>query len=188
MKKATYMPILLVGALSLINFAHAEMYKWTDKSGETHYTETPPPADTKGKDIEADIKLSSGTPSSAGSTAKTEEKESDKKAEPAEPSEAAKKSEEEHRQFCTHQQDALKLLSENSLVNWKDEKGTHVLTAAEKAIKTQEINKNLATLCTPEMFSSKNAATQPPADAKTTTDSKDQAADKTATETSGQAH
>lgn len=38
---------LLLGILALSATAFAQMYKWVDKDGKTHYTDTPPPADTK---------------------------------------------------------------------------------------------------------------------------------------------
>lgn len=42
---------LLAGWMLPMN-APAEIYKWTDADGETHYTQTPPPAGTESETIE----------------------------------------------------------------------------------------------------------------------------------------
>jgi hypothetical protein len=36
-----------LGALALSAAAFGQMYKWVDKEGKTHYTDTPPPSDAK---------------------------------------------------------------------------------------------------------------------------------------------
>jgi hypothetical protein len=38
---------LLLGMLALFPTAYAQMHKWVDKDGKTHYTDTPPPPDAK---------------------------------------------------------------------------------------------------------------------------------------------
>lgn len=38
---------LLLAGLAMASGAEAQMYKWVDKDGKTHYTDTPPPPDTK---------------------------------------------------------------------------------------------------------------------------------------------
>jgi hypothetical protein len=38
---------LILGTLALSAAAYGQMYKWVDKDGKTHYTDTPPPADAK---------------------------------------------------------------------------------------------------------------------------------------------
>jgi hypothetical protein len=38
---------LVLGMLALCSTAFAQMYKWVDKDGKTHYTDTPPPDDVK---------------------------------------------------------------------------------------------------------------------------------------------
>jgi hypothetical protein len=160
MKKALYMPVLLMGAL-LFHNASAEMYKWTDKTGETHYTETPPPPDVTGKDIEADIKLSAGkasdktTPPDAA--LKPEEKAApDKPEDKRTDEEKAKASEKEHHDYCNSQKTALIQLKTNSLVKWRDENGEHFLTADEKSKKIEELNKNIDSMCGSQMFSSQS--------------------------------
>ena len=39
-----YRRIALLGFLCIAFAAHAQMYRWTDKEGRVHYTDTPPPA------------------------------------------------------------------------------------------------------------------------------------------------
>lgn len=150
MKKNLLIPGLLCLAACASQMATAEMYKWTDKNGETHYTQTPPPADTKGKNIEADIRLSTGKlgntlPPPAPAKENTT-------AELAKAQEDGKKSEEKHREFCAQQSEALQKMAANSVIRWKDEQGERFLTAEEKASKMAEVQKNLDTLCQPKMF------------------------------------
>lgn len=149
MNKAIYVPILL-SMLAASFSAHAEMYKWTDKSGKTHYTATPPPADAEGKDIEQEIRLSTGklgnTPPQATNTA------AEPKNEMEQAREDGKKSEEKHHDFCNQQSDALKQMTANSLIKWKDAQGERFLTADEKTKKMKEIEQNLESMCKPEMF------------------------------------
>lgn len=38
---------VLLGALALSATAYSQMYKWVDKEGKTHYTDSPPPSDAK---------------------------------------------------------------------------------------------------------------------------------------------
>lgn len=148
MKKAILMPTVLLASTFFTHTAFAEMYKWTDKSGEVHYTQTPPPADAKGKDIESDIKLSTGKLGNTIPQAPAAEKKDDM----AQAREDGKKSEEKHRDFCAQQEDALKQMTANALVKWKDDKGEHLLTAEEKTAKMKDIEKNIASMCSPEMF------------------------------------
>ena len=39
--------VAMMAVLALSPAAHGEMYKWVDKDGKTHYTDTPPPPDAK---------------------------------------------------------------------------------------------------------------------------------------------
>jgi len=48
--------ILLSIALAMSSTAMAKIYKWTDASGNTHYTATPPPAKSKAKAKEFKVK------------------------------------------------------------------------------------------------------------------------------------
>lgn len=163
MKKAIYMPTLFICTL-LSHNASAEMYKWLDKNGETHYTQLPPPPEATGKNIEEDIRTSSGKPADKTNTpALPATKTTDPAPTPAAndnktDEEKAKASEEEHRSFCQSQKVALQQLKTNSLVKWRDEKGEHFLTADEKTGKLKQLQNNIETMCSPAMFSSKNGA------------------------------
>ncbi len=150
MKKMIIISCIALTASLTSSYVSAEMYKWKDSNGEIHYTQTPPPAGTDSTNIEDDIKLSTGK---LGNVAPT--KTSDKTTQDSSTDDAAaeKKSEEQHRDFCTQQNDALKKLSTNSLVKWKDDQGERFLTAAEKSAKIKELQKNLGEMCRPEMFS-----------------------------------
>ncbi|OQX14486.1 MAG: hypothetical protein BWK73_09430 [Thiothrix lacustris] len=128
--------------------AAAEMYKWTDKNGETHYTQTPPPPDAKGENIEDDIRLSTGK---LGNTIPTAPAEAPKDG-LEQAREEGEKSDQKHREFCAQQNDALQKMTANAIIKWKDAKGERFLTAEEKASKTQEVQKNIDSLCKPEMF------------------------------------
>lgn len=147
----------IIGAITLVFLAQpatAEMYKWTDKNGKVHYTQTPPPADAKSENIEAEIRLSTGklgnTPPAPTSSQTQDPLEQAKQ--------EGKTSEQQHREFCEQQADLLKKLAANSLVRWQDKEGEpRYLTAEEKQGKMDEIQKNLDTMCKPEMFrNSKN--------------------------------
>ncbi len=116
MNKAILMPVVLLSAAFIAQTASAEMYKWTDKSGETHYTQTPPPPDAKGKDIEDEIRLSTGKlgntiPAASNDTPKDEMDKARKDGE---------KSDQKHRDFCAQQDAALKQMTANALIKWKD--------------------------------------------------------------------
>lgn len=173
MKKAILMPVALLLTAFFAQNVCAEMYKWTDKDGKTQYTQTPPPADIKSKDIEDDIRLSTGKLGNTIPTtpaAKGGDKDEMEKAR-----EEGEKSEKKHRDFCTQQADALKQMAANSLIKWKDAQGERLLTAEEKSTKMEEIEKNIASMCGSEMFSSKDkgsdgSQTEKAVDARFSTD------------------
>ena len=169
MKQAIFMPILLASLVGWASSASAEMYKWTDSSGKTHYSATPPPADVKAKNIEAEINLSSGK-SKVSDAPKTDAAAPETKTETptdkaVKPEEAAQASEKQHRSYCDQQKQALQQISTNSLVKYTDEKGERFLNAAEKQEKIASISKNIETMCGPEMFSSATGVAAAPANA-----------------------
>ena len=148
MKTAIFMPVILLSAAMAANNAAADMYKWTDKNGTTHYTQTPPPPETKGENIEDDIRLSTGK---LGNTIPTApEAESQDELEKAR--KEGEKSDQKHRDFCAQQNDALQKMTANALIKWKDAQGERFLTAEEKTAKAKEIQGNIDSLCKPEMF------------------------------------
>lgn len=168
MKQAIFMPILLASLVGWASSASAEMYKWTDSNGKTHYSATPPPADVKAKNIEAEINLSSGK-SKVSDSPKTDTTPDTKTETPTnktvKPEEAAQASEKQHRSYCDQQKQALQQISTNSLVKYIDEKGERFLNAAEKQEKIASISKNIETMCGSEMFSSATGVAAAPANA-----------------------
>lgn len=149
MKKAIFMPVAVLVSVFFTLNASAEMYKWTDKRGEVHYTQTPPPPDAKGKDIEEDIRLSTGK---LGNNIPTQADKSAPKDDMDKAREAGEKSDKKHRDFCAQQEAALKQMTENALIKWKDEKGERFLTAEEKTGKMKDMQNNIDSMCKPEMF------------------------------------
>ena len=53
MRKTTIFSQLLLLAAIMTNTSvlHAVTYKWVDEDGNTHYTQSPPPGDTKAETI-----------------------------------------------------------------------------------------------------------------------------------------
>ena len=149
MKPARYLPFIVLSGLLIMSTTQAEMYKWTDKNGEIHYTQTPPPADIKGKNMDNDVKLSTGKlgnviPSASTSNTKKET-----------PEEAGKRSTEQHKAFCDDQKRIIEDLTAKSLIKWKDnpnDKEGYFLTAEQKVQKKQEVQKNIDQMCSPAMF------------------------------------
>lgn len=149
MKPARYLPFIVLSGLLIMSTTQAEMYKWTDKNGEIHYTQTPPPADIKGKNIEDDVKLSTGK---LGNVLPTASVPSPKK---ETPEEAGKRSTEQHKAFCDDQKRIIEDLTTKSLIKWKDnpnDKEGYFLTAEQKTQKKQEVQKNIDQMCSPAMF------------------------------------
>lgn len=148
MKRAILVPVVLLVNMMMMTNATANMYKWTDKNGEIHYTQTPPPPGTTGEDIEEQIRLSTGKlgntiPAAADETPKDDLEQARREGE---------KSDQKHREFCIQQKDALQKMTANALIKWKDAQGERFLNAEEKIIKKKEIQKNIDSLCKPDMF------------------------------------
>lgn len=164
-QQALFLPVTALLTVCLAQNVAAEMYKWTDKDGKTHYTQTPPPANADGKNIADEIRLSTGKLGNTIPTAPT--------APPSDEMEQARqageKSEQKHRDFCAQQEAALKQMTANSLIQWKDQGGeARYLTAEEKAQKMDELQKNIDSMCKPEMFRAK--AAKPTSQTKTVQD------------------
>ena len=58
--------LIAFGLLACALAAQAQLYRWTDESGKTHYTDTPPPADAKNVQQKGSPRPSAGQ---AGSSA-----------------------------------------------------------------------------------------------------------------------
>lgn len=153
MKKAILMPVVVLAIACIAPSVSAEMYKWTDKQGETHYTQTPPPPDAKGKDIEDEIRLSTGK---LGNTLPQQATKETAKDDMEQARQAGEKSDQKHRDFCAQQDAALKQMTANALIKWKDGAGERFLTAEEKISKMKEMQTNIDSMCNPDMFSKKD--------------------------------
>ncbi|WP_038141650.1 DUF4124 domain-containing protein [Thiothrix lacustris] len=153
MHKAILTPAVVLVILFIAPNVSAEMYKWTDARGETHYTQTPPPPDAKGKNIEDDIRLSTGK---LGNTLPEQASKATGKDDMEQARKAGEKSDQKHRDFCAQQEAALKQMTANALIKWKDDKGERFLTAEDKITKMKEMQSNIDSMCKPEMFSSKD--------------------------------
>jgi hypothetical protein len=153
MNKAILMPVALLASVFFTLNASAEMYKWTDKSGEVHYTQTPPPPDVKSKNIEDDIRLSTGK---LGNTLPAETSKGEAKDDMEQARKDGEKSDKKHRDFCAQQEAALKQMTANALIKWKDAAGERFLTAEEKTGKMKEMQTNIDSMCKPDMFTKKD--------------------------------
>lgn len=155
-------PLIAVLFSTLALQASANIYKWTDASGKTHYSQTPPAdAKAKAKDMEKELHIQSK------SAPKTDAKKSvnpEQVIPPDEPKdiEEAKAKGKENKakteEFCKGQDIALKQLLANTLIRWKDEKGERILTAEERDAKVKEAENNLKTMCTPEVLGTSSSA------------------------------
>ncbi|MBK8453942.1 MAG: DUF4124 domain-containing protein [Thiofilum sp.] len=161
MKPVITLLVALAFSYSALN-AQAEVYKWTDAQGKTHYSQTPPP-NVKAKNMDAELYLHSSKAS--GKTPPTTKEpvvpEKDLPEIPKDLAEAKAKGEQDKKKvetFCTEQELSLKQMLANTLIRWKDEQGERLLTAEERDAKIKEAEKNLSTICTPEVLGKASAA------------------------------
>lgn len=140
--------------LCLTFTAHAEIYKWTDADGNTHYSQTPPEDNkTKAENIGDEIDMAAGTASSQPAEAVTKDTAADD-----EMTAAKKKGEEnavKHNSFCEQQKAALKQLLSNPVVRWKSKDEEKILSAKERAGKIAEFEKNIKQLCNADVLAEK---------------------------------
>lgn len=143
--------------LTLTHTASAEIYKWTDAQGNTHYTQTPPPAkEAKAEDVQnigKDIEMATGKLGNV--TAEENTDSSADQDEMAKAREDGKKNTIKHKTFCDQQKSALKQLLANPVIRWKSSEGERVLTAKERQSKIDEFNKNVKEMCNDEVLATK---------------------------------
>ncbi len=151
----------LLFLLTISLTAHAEIYKWTDDNGVTHYTATPPSDPTKGKNIQDDINLSAGKSSASNTTTTTSSETQNTENTPPQSASQSTSAEDKNKgkmrtrkEFCDDQSSTLSTLKANELVRWTPADGgnSHVLTAKERNQKIAELEKSIAEVCSPESF------------------------------------
>jgi hypothetical protein len=153
---------LIAALLSTTAFtASADIYKWTDSSGKTHYSQTPP-ANVQAKDMEKELHIQSSKSSATKPEPKKTLNPEQNLPELPKDLETAKAQGVEDKQkvekFCKEQEISLKQMLSTTLIRWKDEQGEHLLTAEERDAKIKEAEKNLSTICSPEVLGTKTSA------------------------------
>lgn len=154
MKPTTPRRALALLMLCLSFTASAEIYKWTDASGKTHYSQTPPEnTTTKAEDIGDEIGMAAGTAQSSATGPVTKDKlESDGMAKAkAEGKENAIK----HQTYCDQQQAALKQLLSSPIIRWKSNNSEKVLSAKERQGKIAEFEKSIKEMCNEDVLPQK---------------------------------
>ncbi len=154
MKPNTPRLVLALLMLCLSFTANAEIYKWTDASGKTHYSQTPPEnTATKAEDIGDEIGMAAGTAqNSAAGSVKKDKPGSDEMAKAkAEGKENAIK----HQTYCDQQNAALKQLLANPIVRWKSDNSEKVLSAKERQGKIAEFEKSIKEMCNEDVLPQK---------------------------------
>ena len=155
--KSVILPILALLLSQLAVTAHADVYKWTDAQGKTHYSQTPP-ADTKAKNMAEELQLYNAKAKDSNAPAGKKEPivpEKDLPEIPKDVADAKTKGEADKKKvetFCTEQELSLKQMLANTLIRWKDEQGERLLTSDERSAKIKEAEKNLSTICAPEVL------------------------------------
>ena len=145
----------LIIALSLTNLANAEIYKWTDAQGNTHYTQTPPQGqsseNTSIENIQSDIEALAGKLISEPETG-------GKLAGGGAPSQfTGNENTSEQQAFCNQQRAALKLVTSTQGVGWESGEGKYNLSPAELAAKINEFTTNIQEMCDTEELAAKSS-------------------------------
>ncbi len=165
-----FIPVLRVATaltvtLIFTHTASAEIYKWIDTQGRTHYTQTPPPAkEVKKEDVKNivdDIEMVTGKLGTAFAKEKLDNAAAtDEKDELADAREEGEKNNVKHKTFCDQQKAALKQLLANPIIRWKSDGEERILTAAERKSKIDEFTGNVKEMCNDKVLDQKAAADQ----------------------------
>lgn len=141
--------------LCLTFAASAEIYKWTDADGKTHYSQTPPEDNTtKAKDIGDEIDMAAGTATQGNTdTTNTETTKADDGLEKSR--QKGKENSLNHQTYCDQQQSALKKLLENPVIRWKSKDSEKVLSAKERQSKIAEFEKSIQEMCNADVLPQK---------------------------------
>lgn len=146
--------LLFLLGLSLALTAQAEIYKWTDDNGKTHYTATPPPDPEKGKNIKEDIDMAAGSSAETSNSGQTNtdtvnaerDQQNNSKEKKAENNKNQKRTREA---FCDSQQATLANLRANEVVRWSsgNAEDARILSVEERKDKIAQVEKNIAEAC-----------------------------------------
>lgn len=138
--------------LCLTFTASAEIYKWTDANGKTHYSQTPPEdTSTKAKDIGDEIDMAAGT-ASQGNTGSAEKNTDETGNELDKSREKGKENSVTHQSYCDQQQAALKKLLENPVIRWKSKESEKILSFKERQNKISEFEKSIKEMCNSDVL------------------------------------
>ncbi len=133
--------------------SHAKIYKWTDASGQVHYSATPPThKKVKAENIEDKIKMSAGKydPSSKSTKNKSTDEETENTNDDDDSSEnknAKNKPTKQLIDYCKGQRKSLKVLKDNKNVAWEKFGKKSNLTASQRKSKIKNIKSNITEEC-----------------------------------------
>ncbi len=139
-----------LGTLLLASPAMAQIYKWTDEKGVTHYSADPPPANASNA---SQVKVQTRLPSDSEAATQNLEKqraESRKAAEAGgeKPTTPAKQPPEKYAERCKNLQENLKTMQEHARIKLTDEKGeVRMLTDEEKQAKLDDTQRQIKAFC-----------------------------------------
>jgi len=146
--------LLFLLGLSLAVSVQAEIYKWTDDNGKTHYTATPPPDPEKGKNIKEDIDMAAGSSSKTSNTnqANTDTTNTERNAQNNSQERKVENNKNQRRTreaFCDSQQATLADLQANEVVRWSEsnEEAARILSEKERQNKISQIEKTMTKAC-----------------------------------------
>ena len=144
----------LIMALSLTNFASAEIYKWTDAQGNTHYTQTPPQGqESTNNSIE---NIQSSIEAMAGKLI-SEPDNGSKLAGGGNSQFTGNENTPERQAFCNQQRSALELVTSTEGVGWQSGEGKYNLSPAELTAKINEFTNNIQEMCDIEELAAKSS-------------------------------
>lgn len=131
---------------------HAEIYKWTDANGQTHYSATPPTQRVKVKNIEDDIRMSMGKYDPSRAQKNSADQAATEETEPKADESTARKDKKEAPtkeliSFCKTQRSNLDLLKNNQNIVWEQFGKKSKLTQAQRKDKIKRIKSTISEEC-----------------------------------------
>ncbi|MCK5727296.1 MAG: DUF4124 domain-containing protein [Thiotrichaceae bacterium] len=139
MKISQLILLISLGSVGVVSSVHAEIYKWKDINGQTHYTQHPGPA---GSQVD---KLKVGHLTKSSVLAVTKKPMSRKKDKETRVKKESYK--EKLNRYCVQQRKNLKTLDTLKPVVWEENGKTHLLESKERKEKIIEVNANLDMNC-----------------------------------------